>query len=88
MKKVYEVIEIDLDKDLYDKLIKLAKEEIVKDDPALIDYICAKILVSIVDNEEQFIKMVKKVQANDKKHHESKRSTNRRAGKGKRKTKK
>jgi len=72
MKKVYEEIELDLDKDLYDKLIKLAKEEIVKDAPALMDYICAKILTSIVDNEKQFVEMVKKVQAKDKKSHGSK----------------
>ena len=53
-------MEIDLDKDLYDKLIPYALKEIEKDEPALINYIVNKALIHAVKNEKEFKKLVKK----------------------------
>lgn len=44
-------IELDLDKDTINKLIEIAKEEIVNDDEALINYAANKALKLIVDTD-------------------------------------
>jgi len=60
MKKVYEVIELELENDLIDNLVAHGLEKIKNDRQALIEYAINDVLTYIVEHEDEFKKIAKK----------------------------
>ena len=65
MKKIYETIDIELEEDIVEKLAEFGLEKIKNDRQELINYAANYILQWIVDNEEEFERMVEREKENE-----------------------
>lgn len=57
MQKVYEVIEIDMEEEILDKLVAYGLEKIKNDRQALIEYAVNDVLTYVIEHEEEFKKI-------------------------------
>jgi len=65
MKKIYETIDIELEEDIVEKLAEFGLEKIKNDRQELINDAANYILQWIVDNEEEFERMVEREKENE-----------------------
>ena len=63
MKKVYDVIEVELEEDTIDKLAAFGLEQIAKDKHALVEYAAVKILERVIEHPEEFKELAEKYRA-------------------------
>ena len=60
MKKTYEILELDLEEEVIESIVKFALETIVNDRDALVEYGALKILENVVGHPEKIKQVVKK----------------------------